>query len=145
MNDTYQVVCPACATTNRLHRGKPASAGKCGRCQAALFQGQPINVNSEAFYRHISNNQIPVLVDFWAAWCGPCKMMAPTFAEAASTLEPNVRLLKVDTEAERAIAAHYGIQSIPTLALFSDGQEVARQAGAMSLQALLTWLRPYLL
>jgi thioredoxin 2 len=143
MTGTYQVVCPSCTATNRLHQEKPADMGKCGRCKNRLFLGQPLNLTSETFQLHVANNHIPLLVDFWAAWCGPCKMMAPVFAQAAGNLEPKVRVAKLDTEAEQGIAAQFGIQSIPTIILFKGGREVARQAGAMQLQSLMAWVGQY--
>ncbi len=135
------IVCPHCATTNRLDANRLNNQPKCGKCKQALFTGQPVELNSQNFSRFISQNDIPVVVDFWAPWCGPCKMMAPAFAQAAGQLEPNIRLAKLNTEQEQAIAGNFGIRSIPTLIIFKNGQEVARQAGAMSLPDIVRWVQ----
>src|SRR5205085_9063413 len=131
MTEPVHIVCPHCDAVNRVASARLQDQPVCGKCTRALFAGQPLDVNSERFEKHIGRNDIPVLVDFWAAWCGPCKMMAPAYQQAAQRLEPKVRLLKVDTEASQDLAARFGIRSIPTLALFAGGREVARQAGAM--------------
>lgn len=136
------IVCPSCGALNRAPSARLAEGArsKCGKCHAPLFSGAPATVTSAAaFERFIGQGTLPVLVDFWAAWCGPCKMMAPMFAKAAQTLEPNVRLLKVDTEALPDVAGRFGIRSIPTLILFKDGREVGRQAGAMDAQSIVRW------
>ncbi|USE80178.1 thioredoxin TrxC [Cupriavidus gilardii] len=140
MTDSVHIVCPHCQSINRVPAAKLDDQPNCGRCQRPLFTGEPIELNSATFARQAQRSDIPLLVDFWAPWCGPCKMMAPQFQQAARLLEPKVRLAKVNTEAEPQLAAQFGIRSIPTLVLFRGGREIARQAGAMGAQDIVRWV-----
>lgn len=139
MSEALHVVCPHCHTTNRVKRDDLGHAPDCGSCHRNLFAGHPAELDEGAFDKHIHRSHIPVLVDFWAPWCGPCRMMAPAYEEAARQLEPQVRVAKVNTEEAQALGARYNIRSIPTLALFVDGKEVARQAGAMGTADIVRW------
>ncbi len=141
MSDALHLVCPHCDVVNRVPAARLEGAPNCGKCRWPLFAGQPLELGGVRFDKHIGRNDIPVLVDFWAPWCGPCKMMAPQFAQAAALLEPAVRLVKVNTEADFELGSRYGIRSIPTLLLFRRGLEVARQAGALSAQEMVRWVR----
>lgn len=141
MSDGQHIVCPHCAATNRVPASKNASAGKCGKCHNPLFTGHAVPATAATFAKHIQQNDIPVVVDFWADWCGPCKMMAPAYQQAAQQLEPEMRLLKVDTEQAQDLAAQFNIRSIPTLALFKNGREIARQAGAMDAGSIVSWAK----
>jgi thioredoxin 2 len=141
--EARHIVCPHCNSVNRVPREKGARAAKCGRCHQPLFTGRAVPASAESFATHIQHNDIPVLVDFWAQWCGPCKVMAPVYERLAAELEPEVRFLKVDTEAAPELAARYSIQAIPSLMLFKKGAVVARQAGAVNAEQLRSWLRQH--
>lgn len=138
------VVCPACGSLNRLPAERNALEGKCGRCHERLFTGHPLTLTEASFDGHAARGDIPLVVDFWAPWCGPCRMMAPVFERAAAEVEPRVRLAKVNTEVEHGLAARFGIRSIPTLVAFRGGNEVSRMAGAMDLASLLSWIRHHI-
>lgn len=138
------IVCPSCNAVNRIVNTRLQDTPKCGKCKSSLFTQHPIELTQQNFATHIQRSDIPVVIDFWAPWCGPCKMMAPAFIEVASQLEPYVRLAKVNTENEQALGTQFNIRSIPTLAIFKNGKEVARQAGAMSAGDITNWIRQIL-
>ena len=141
MSESQHIVCPHCNTVNRIPSVRAAENPSCGKCRKPLFSAKPLDLTDSSFQKHIGRNDIPVVVDFWAPWCGPCKMMAPAFAQAAAELEPTFRLAKLNTDTEKATAAEFRIQSIPTIAIFRNGREVARQPGAMSAADIVRWVR----
>src|SRR5579884_1550707 len=143
MSAPLRVVCPHCNATNRVPSDRLNQGPRCGQCHQPLFTGHPVELNEASFDRNISNNDILVVVDFWASWCGPCLMMAPEFEKAAGMLEPNARFAKVNTEKEQQLAARFNIMSIPTTVLFKGGREAARQSGAMNTATIAQWVRDH--
>ncbi|WP_375313776.1 thioredoxin TrxC [Bradyrhizobium sp. A5] len=138
MSETRQIVCGHCGRTNRLPAERAPEAARCGACHQALFTG-PIEVDEEGFQRHVANSEIPVLVDVWAPWCGPCRAMAPMYERAARELEPKVRVLKLNSESAPGLSSRLNITGIPTLLLMRGGREVARHAGAMDARSIVAW------
>lgn len=136
-----RIVCPACNTLNGIDPARNQAAARCGSCAAPLFTGKPIDIRKETFDVHVSKGDLPVLVDVWAPWCGPCRAMAPAFAEAARQLEPSVRLLKLNADEAPNVCAHYSIRGIPALQLFHRGRLVAQASGAMDTHRLVSWTR----
>lgn len=141
MSANLLLACPHCHTLNRVPSGRLADGPTCGQCRQPLFSGRPVDLDEGSFDVHASRTDIPLVVDFWAPWCPPCKMMAPAFAQAAGALEPQAQLGKLDTEAVPAVAARYGIRSIPTLIVFLHGRELARHSGALPAAGIVQWVR----
>ena len=130
MSDSTHIVCPNCSSINRVPVIRIDNQPQCGKCHDRLFGGKPLALDEAGFYRHLQRSELPLLVDFWAPWCGPCRMMAPAFEQAAAQLEPKVRLIKINTEENQRIAAQFGIRSIPTLIVFKGGRVVDQLIGA---------------
>ena len=141
MSESINVVCPHCNAVNRVPQAKLGAGPKCGKCKSPVLTGVPLDLTAANFQQFVGRNGLPVVVDFWASWCGPCKMMAPVFSQVAHEMATRARFAKVNTEQEQMIAAQYGIRSIPTLALFSNGKEISRQAGALDAASLKQWLQ----
>ena len=141
MDNQNHITCPHCNAINRIPETRLGDNPRCGQCKQTLLTGKPVTLTDSNFSAHVERSSIPVVVDFWAPWCGPCKMMAPHFERAAGNLEPDVRLAKLNTDENQAVAGRFNIRSIPTMIMFRNGQEIARQSGAMDANALTNWIQ----
>ena len=141
MRDALHIVCPDCDAVNPVPQACLGEGATCGRCHVPLFQSRPLELSGTRFSLHVAHSEVPLLVDFWAPWCGPCRMMAPMFERAAALLEPGVRLVKVNTEQHPEVGRRLGIRAIPTMALFRNGREVARTSGALAAANIVAWTR----
>jgi thioredoxin 2 len=144
MARNINIVCPHCNAVNRVPGARLGEGPACGKCKRPLFDGRPVALSDRDFDRHLTRGELPLVVDFWAPWCGPCKMMAPAYEQAAARVEPHARLAKVNTEQNPMLAQRYGIRSIPTIALFKGGRQVASQAGAMGPAQIVSWIEAHL-
>jgi thioredoxin 2 len=144
MSNPVHLVCGHCDAVVRVPADRLEQGPKCPKCQHALFEGRPLELNTASFEKHLTRSDLPVIVDFWAPWCGPCRMMAPHFEEASRRLQTRARFVKVNSDEEPALSSRFGIRGIPTLIAFKHGREIARQSGAMELAGLLRWLQPHL-
>jgi len=142
--NSLNLVCGHCDSVVRIPADRLAQGPKCPKCQHALLDGQPLELKTASYDRHLTRSDLPVVVDFWAPWCGPCRMMAPHYEEATRRLQNKARFAKVNSDEEPQLSARYGIRGIPTLIVFKQGAEVARQSGAMELAGLMRWLQPHL-
>ncbi len=141
MTQLVQIACPKCTTANRVPTDRLGDGAVCGKCRNRLFNGKPVDLNAGNFKRFLSQTDLPVIVDFWAPWCGPCKAMAPAFSQATAELEPNIRLAKLDTQAHQQIATQLNIRSIPTMIVFKNGKEIDRLSGALPANQLKQWIK----